>query len=582
MRGVLTMAESFFRYQVKVTAPSGLNIRTGAGTNYKKNGVLKYGSVVTVNKQYGQWYYLEDRRGWINKPWVKFIKNLGTPSTEAKPTPKPPPILTNEEAFKSKGIDSTITKMLYDSMTAKQDKLNASTRLFGAPYQFTKAGDFRLGQSDYDLGRKYTEVIVAESPIVYFLPGKPNYLPDLSDVQRKGMETFLRDLKVKINSGEKSWIQKMFEKMTKTSDSRYFDFISDYATYMRYVNLLCRASALYLGLKDRPAPGTETTYLHYDWSNYRYLNGYKEKKTNESLFDLSDLKTDPYDSMMGNYNYTQFYVDVNTSFSESFQNQTGKSALESGIEKGEDIIKELSFLTNTLAMKGVDDLRANVADNLNDWTMKTLKNNGDGILPRIFGLTSSVMSGSNLAFPEIWKDATYTRSYNITINLVSPYGDKESVYLNIIVPLMHLLALALPRQTTANTYASPFLVKASAKGWFSCEMGIIDNITIEKGGQDSWSVDNLPTEVKVTLSLKDLYGQISLTPNSRPDLFLENYSLFHYLAVTCGVDITSPHLFERYKTLALLAVESFKDIPGNVYNTVWEALRNKVESLWKL
>ena len=71
-------------------------------------------------------------------------------------------------------------------------------------------------------------------------------------------------------------------------------------------------------------------------------------------------------------------------------------------------------------------------------------------------------------------------NYSFTINLSSPYGDVYNYYMNIVVPLMHLIALAAPRMVSANSVASPFLVQAFIPGMCTCQLGIIQSLSIEK------------------------------------------------------------------------------------------------------
>ena len=193
------------------------------------------------------------------------------------------------------------------------------------------------------------------------------------------------------------------------------------------------------------------------------------------------------------------------------------------------------------------------------------------------------ISGSNIIFPEIWGDASFSKSYQFTINLVSPYGDPESIFLNIIMPMMHLIALGLPRQTSANSFTSPFLVKVFCKGWFSCELGMVDSISIEKGGNgDAWSVSGLPTEAKVTLSVKDLYSNLMITKTTNPSLFFNNQGLIEFLSVTCGMDIREPNLITKLETIINSIFSNLYDIPKNAYNSFIESIRNKVNELIQL
>jgi hypothetical protein len=155
--------------------------------------------------------------------------------------------------------------------------------------------------------------------------------------------------------------------------------------------------------------------------------------------------------------------------------------------------------------------------------------------------------------------------------------------MNVIVPMMHLLALSCPRQSTANSYASPFLVKVFAKGWFSCELGIIDSISIDKGGSgDSWTVDGLPSEVKVSLGVKDLYSNLMITRANAPNLFFQNQGLIDFLAVTCGIDITKPNFLVKWETMFAVFYGKLIDLPRDIFKDLIQDLRNQVENLYRL
>ena len=54
-------------YNVKINTPSGVNMRTGAGTNYSKVYAIPNGKVVTITKESGNWGYTtyNSKKGWI-------------------------------------------------------------------------------------------------------------------------------------------------------------------------------------------------------------------------------------------------------------------------------------------------------------------------------------------------------------------------------------------------------------------------------------------------------------------------------------------------------------------------------------
>lgn len=64
--------KSFEAYRVKVTA-SALNIRDGAGTNYKINGVINDKGVYTIVDEKSGWGKLKSGAGWISLAYCKKI-----------------------------------------------------------------------------------------------------------------------------------------------------------------------------------------------------------------------------------------------------------------------------------------------------------------------------------------------------------------------------------------------------------------------------------------------------------------------------------------------------------------------------
>lgn len=69
-----TATNSFTAYKVKVTADE-LNIRSGAGTSYKVNGVIKDKGVYTIIEEdaSGKWGLLKSKAGWIHLGYTKKV-----------------------------------------------------------------------------------------------------------------------------------------------------------------------------------------------------------------------------------------------------------------------------------------------------------------------------------------------------------------------------------------------------------------------------------------------------------------------------------------------------------------------------
>ena len=185
-----------------------------------------------------------------------------------------------------------------------------------------------------------------------------------------------------------------------------------------------------------------------------------------------------------------------------------------------------------------------------------------------------------MIFPDIYRSSEYSKSYDIKIPLSCPYGDKLSYYLNVLVPLFHIIGFTIPKQTTANTYGAPFLVKAYFPGVFSCNMGIVESLQINKATtDDAWTVDGFPNSIEVNVTIRDLYSDLTLTPAGDPMLFISNSSLVDFIAVNCGIDMAKPKLSLRVKTAVAAVTQVKNNVTAAVQQEIWNALDSRIASL---
>lgn len=465
---------------------------------------------------------------------------------------------------------------MYMSVENVVDQYDVSNRLFNQPHHFLDSADPILN-SKVALGRKYMEAIASNSKIVYLLPGTTQFLPGYSDATK----TALTDLFTGKTAGNENDNWALNELIgNSTTPTKYFSFMSDYSNYMQYVNLLCRAAAIFLGIGDNVGPDDKTKLKHYNWHNYKYKNFVKQK-SNSSLFEKTTTMTYAMaqEALFGDFQYVTFYADVDTSATEEFSNSTQSSKLSGLLETGTDWMKELQFI------QGLGDGDTGISGLLDD--AKTsfseiadkLAGSKTGVIGKILDSASDVLAGASIIFPEIWSDSEYSKSYSLTFNLVSPYGDIESIYLNVYVPMFHLLALTLPKQMekSANSFTAPFLVRAFSKGWFSTQMAIIDRMSIEK---NSWTVDGLPSSMKISISIKDLYNDLMMTPSTKPMEFFSNSGMMDFLAVHCGVDITKPQFILYIDTISSLLLGKVIDIPTNIFNAFIQNVRRITNPLY--
>lgn len=546
----------------------------------------------------------------------------------------------------SGGIDSGLTNMYNDASSYNdltKSYINASTRLFGMPYQFMSSVDPRVDSISSTLGIEYCRNIVSEAPILTIIPGHPKYLDGHEAKADEITSQFINanNSLNKLNgylSGEK------METNYSKNQLKYYGFQDAYLEYMNYVNLMCRTAAGLLGISGRQVNNVPLS--KYDWKNYRYettqytvgalsvveylndnffsaigqwagdriedvkkwltetLDSLTGRASTATTSKVYSMNASLYDSLNGadgpredvtyedslsnddkeqwwskfmdvletNMNYVQFYIDPG-SFNENASNQTGSSTLENLLTNSAGTtLKEFQFIVNS---SGASQEQLSQMATFTEGTAQSLLNalnsstTSNGIitplLSRVANVGNNIISGDTMIFPQIYTGSEYSKGYNITITLKTPYGNKFSYYMDILVPLFHLVALTMPRQSTANTYSSPFIIKASIPGIMNCSLGIVDSITIDKNvSGEGLSVDGYPLEVKVGLNIKDLYSDLMITPSTDPALFVTNSGLMEYLAINCGLDLTRPDYATKINTYVGAAIEMANDIPANV------------------
>lgn len=478
-----------------------------------------------------------------------------------------------------------------------------SMRLFGVPYQFPDAVDPRVSSISSTVGKKFTENILVEAPVCTFVPGAPVYLPGEDGAAKMSTAEAI----IKGAGSDFSDLRAVLTKDGSKNDVRLYDFKNAYTEYMSYVNILCRSGAMFLGLNET-LDGVELK--SYDWKKYKWNNDaprYNTDTEKESLLDkvytaidglsgntISKLRnfftsgsndiSSSLESLLTSYNYVQFYIDSDVGSSDSLNNSTGESSLKSALDSGSQAMKEVAFMANS---GGVD---TSTISQLTESASSALEagfasiNNGNGVsgaISRIINLGSDVLKGNNIILPDIYQSSSYQKSYNITVHLKTPYGTPFGYYMDIFVPMMHLLALGMPKQESANSFSSPFLVKAYVEGIFSCSLGIVDSISITRVS-DSWSTDGLPTEVDVNLSITDLYSDLTMAPSTSPFCFINNSSLLEFLATNCGLSLIKPQYKLKYQYILNSVTSSLKDIPSNVSSKVNESIYNLISSMTSL
>jgi hypothetical protein len=429
----------------------------------------------------------------------------------------------------------------------------------GLPYQFMESVDRRI--FDTEVGRKYGERIFGRLPLLFLTPCEPLFMDDFDKSSKNTVAQALLG----------SSINNINELINGTG--RYYSVDFNYAEYYDYLNTMLACLSAYLGIFNTElAIGDEEAKKigTIDWS----------KELNSSFKTFFSAKENII-----------FYLDGMDSVSESFSNTTSESSIASTINGITDSVNEIRFLfgSNGSAASALLNAGTEVTSSITSALSNLATTVGGGIVGSLSNKgVNSVLNGGKIIFPEIWTDSDFSRSYTIDIKLRSPDHDNLSIFLNILKPYCKLLALTLPRsrvdsdgKADPNSFEAPFLVKAYSKGMFNIDMGIISSMTVTKGRTCAWNDDGLPTEIDISLDIKDLYSNLSMSSIRIGNIVqsingvVSNTAYMDFLANMAGLNIAQMEVGRRI-TMAYYLVQT---MTGTAMSSVFNRLDQGVSKL---
>jgi len=361
----------------------------------------------------------------------------------------------------------SISQMLSNAINGSiGDSTSASVQVMGIPYRMNALAD----PSD----RMYSETFLSDICTVSFYPGKPKYRKTDPEIVSKAESFFESDS----GDGEQSFLEGVGEAILGSTDNlgdnkdyRYYHFEEDYNNYLTYLNLMLNVTASTMGIGAG------------DFASY-------------------------FGGIGGMNHGIAYYAGTQANISESFSNSFGDSQIANVSKTMSDAAKEMQFLFGANSMKetGAGKLSSGLTDTVNGIIQTLGGSTVDNVSGELNNGVQSALSGMNMAYPQIWKDSSFSRSYSMTFEFYSPYGNPDSIFGNVYVPFLSLLALAAPRQFQTSSYGSPFLCRVDCPGFFTSDLAVITSIDWKKGGQDNlWSKDGLPLAMTVSVSVADLF-----------------------------------------------------------------------------
>lgn len=240
--------------------------------------------------------------------------------------------------------------------------------------------------------------------------------------------------------------------------------------------------------------------------------------------------------------WVTFRVTGEKAVTESMSNEVGQSAIAEKVNGLAGSIRDTNFnlAGGDLGIPGLQAIIDFVTSTAGSAVSTVAKNVGlDGL--------GILQSGAFVDIPNTWKNSTANLpKMEYKIELRATYGNKISIFTEMYLQLMMLLAGTLPLSTGRNSYTSPFLVEVYRKGRSQVRMGIIESISINRGvGNTGWSVDQLPLAIDVTLTIADLSTILHMPLDTRTGAYDDDSAYSDYMATLGSLGLMDITLWQN-------------------------------------
>lgn len=365
----------------------------------------------------------------------------------------------------------------------------------------------------------------------------------------------------------------------------FFNFESDWFTYIQNVKMMINTAVIMLGLQSAcvrigenyiPIGVDARAVENRDiWSRYKFITSTQGDSQGRGNITGIDHQT-------GDTNQYVSYMMDPTGVNESFTNQTGQSQIFGTIvNKGSDLGTEIAFLTNA-SVSAVDDAIINIAGGAVSAAQNVVSTLGGGVgrfTAAMAGSMARSFIGDHTIYPQIYQGSQATTDVSIKVRLQASAGDPFSYLTEILIPYFFLLGLVLPKMSRLNAaaYAYPPLVQCNIPGIWGTRLGIIKSVTATKNqdGRDA-SIHGYPLSLDLDISVGDLQHVLMTSPQNQVSTFLNNHTMFDYIAQCAGVD--KYRVNGSMRLVARMALADSQLTPEAFFTNFGDAILNDVNT----
>lgn len=310
------------------------------------------------------------------------------------------------------------------------------------------------------------------------------------------------------------------------------------------------------------------------WANYRFIT------PTDNLGSVTAVVTDNGETSQ----YVSFMIDP-TSISEQFQNTIGESQmLSSVINQGSTIGNEIAFIANAAGGSGPNDMTIKLAKETREAAEDAIKNMSSGSGRFTAAIASSMARsfvGDHTVYPDVFQSHNSTSSITVTTHLTASSGDPYAYLTDILVPYFFALGMVLPQlsNNSAAAYSYPPIIQCNIPGMWGTRLGMVESVTVTKNpGQKDVSINGYPLQIDLSIQIRDLEHVLMTSPMSKPSVFLNNRTMFDYIAQMSGVDkyrVNGSMRTVARLALAASAANNFMSNIGDALLTDWHSFINK-------
>lgn len=371
----------------------------------------------------------------------------------------------------------------------------------------------------------------------------------------------------------------------------YYTFESDWFTYINNVKMMINTAVIMLGLQSACVKIGDYYYpIGMNpkaqenggdiWSKYRFIT--PDKGDGDGV--ITGIDTQNGDTTQ----YVSFMIS-NPQIQESYSNEYGAGFIQGIVTQGDQYGAEIAFLTNSTPNR-IDDGVMNIASKAVNLAEDVVTNLSLGIgkfTAAIVGSMTKSYIGDHAIYPDVFQKSSSTTSLSFSIHL-SCDGDPYSYLTQILVPLFFILGMTLPKlsKNNASAYQYPPIVQCNIPGMWGSRLAAIESVSITKNqsGKEV-SINGYPLEVDVSVTVKDLQHVLVTSPMNQPGIFLNNTTMFDYIAQISGVDKYrvngSMRLISRLALAASAASNIFTNI-GEGFINDWVSIANRMSGVYRL